>query len=310
MRQPRLQLRPWPLIEVDFSGAVDEGDGLVQPTGRLQLAGGEPQPGRDAAECFRRQCRGEDRQCRRDLRLVERVDDAGGIVPGGVCCRRAVRRRHLGQHLAGQFCLHEQFERPPPARPCHDGPQLRRDSLGAHGGHQVRHADDRRLCLLLQSKAKPCGKPHRAEHAEVIFAKSHRGVPDGPDDPRGEVGPAVDVVVHLAGDGIEKQSVDREVAPQGILAGVCEGHAGRVPAVGVGRVAAKRSHLHLPRAAGAEHGDHAEGGPYSEGMAVAKHCAHLIGAGRRRHVVVGRRAAEQFIANAAACPDRLVPRRP
>ena len=81
-------------------------------------------------------------------------------------------------------------------------------------------------------------------------------------------------------------------------------------AVGVGRVATKRRHLHLPGAAGTEHRDHAERRPHCEGAAVAENRPHLIGMGRRRDVVVGRRAAEQFIANAAAGPERLVARRP
>ena len=198
MGQPRLQLRPWPLIKVACTEAVHKGDGLVQPAGCLQITCGEPQPGRDVAGRLRWQPRREDGQRRGKLRLVERLDDAGGVVPGCAFAGRVVRRRHLGQHLAGQSGLRQQFEPPPPARPRHQRPQFRSDPLGAHGGHQVRHASDRRLRLLFERKAKPRRKPYRAEHPQVILAKPHRRVADRPHDPRGEIGPAADIVVHLA----------------------------------------------------------------------------------------------------------------
>ncbi len=112
--------------------------------------------------------------------------------------------------------------------------------------------------------------------------------------------------MHRTGDGIEEEPVDREVSPQGILAGVCKGHAGGVAAIGIGGVAAEGGHLDLPRAAGAQHRDHTEGRSDGECVAVAEDRTHLVGSGRCRHVVVGRRAAEQFVTNTSAGPQRLV----
>ena len=81
-------------------------------------------------------------------------------------------------------------------------------------------------------------------------------------------------------------------------------------AVGVGGVRPKCRHLDLPSPLRPEHGDHAEGSPHGEGAAMPEHPAHLVGPGRRRHVVIGGNSAQKLVPYAAAGPQRLVASRP
>ena len=71
-----------------------------------------------------------------------------------------------------------------------------------------------------------------------------------------------------------------------------------MPAVCVGRIGAKRGHLHLPGVQRANNGDHAKSCPNGKCPTVAKHPPHLIGFGRSGHIVVGRHPSQEFVPHA------------
>ena len=110
-------------------------------------------------------------------------------------------------------------------------------------------------------------------------------------------------------DRLVEQPVDGEVAARGVLLGGAEGDAVGVPAVAVGGVAAERGHLDRAGRLRPEHGNHAEGGADGHRAAVAEQLADLGGRGAGGHVVVLGRPPEQLVADAAAGPIGLEPRR-
>ena len=61
------------------------------------------------------------------------------------------------------------------------------------------------------------GESHGPQQAKVIFLESKIGIANRAKPARGQIFPAADVIDHFVGDGIEKQSVDREVAAFGVL---------------------------------------------------------------------------------------------
>ena len=140
----------------------------------------------------------------------------------------------------------------------------------------------------------------------MVFAESHRGHADCPHHARCQIGPAAHVVVHIPGQGVEEEPVDREVAALSVFGRGRESDAGGVAAVGVGGVRPKCRHLDLPSPLRPEHGDHAEGSPHGEGPPATKHLPHLVGPGRRRHVVIGGNSAQKLVPHAAAGPQRFV----
>ena len=240
------------------------------------------------------------------FRLVKGLDDRGRLFPAGgrgsLLLALPNGRGHCGEYLASKACLIEEGERPAAAGPRHHRPQLGGDPLGAHARHEMPHRLDRCPRGGVEGEAEGGGKPHGPQHPQMVFAESHRGHADRPHDAGGEIGLATNIVVHLAGPRIEEEAVDREVSPLGVEFGGGEYDAGRVAAVGVGLVGAKRGHLHLPRGPRPEHRDHPEGGPHGERTAAAEDIADLLGAGRCGHVVVGGGAAEQVVADAATGP--------
>src|SRR6516164_3245126 len=145
--------------------------------------------------------------------------------------------------------------------------------------------------------AEARGKTHRAQHAQLIFGKAPARIADGSDQGGPEVGLTADKVEHLAGVVPHQQAVDGEVAARDIVFRFC-GVRDRVgvPPVGVTEVAAKGSDLDLQAVVRNE--NDAEARAY--GDAVRKELRNTLRGCVRGDIVIGRRPAEQQIADAAA----------
>ena len=127
-------------------------------------------------------------------------------------------------------------------------------------------------------------------------------------DGRGVTFLPADEVDYLLPDRIEKHPVDREVAARCVLGGGAEGDAIGMSAVAVGGVTAEGSHLDQPRRLRPDHRNHSEGGADGQCASAAEQRANPLRLGVGGHVVVGGRATDQLIADAAAGPIRLEPR--
>ncbi len=87
------------------------------------------------------------------------------------------------------------------------------------------------------------GKPHGAHHTQVIFRKPVIRVAHGPDQARGQVRLAANIVAHRAGQGIQEQCVHCEVAAEGIRLLVGEHHAFGMAPIAVSLIFAEGGHL-------------------------------------------------------------------
>ena len=293
-------------------------DRVEQPAGEFSFPVGKPQPRGGLPQQRPARPLEERRQRRREIGLVEGIDDPGRLLP--LLARRRVPGSggHFPEHLPGEPGFVEQFEGPAPPRPRHHRPQFRRNPFRAHGRHEMGHLLDRRPRLTVERECKTGGEPHGPQHSQVVFAKPHRGHADGPHDARLEILPTAHVVVHLARDGIEKEPVNREIPSLGVFFRAGKRHAGRVPAVGVGGISAEGCHFDLACLAKPavrvltrpQHGDHTKRRPDGEGPAAAKHSPHLVRLGRRGHVVIDWNPTQKFVPHASPGPKSLIPRRP
>ena len=119
---------------------------------------------------------------------------------------------------------------------------------------------------------------------------------------------AVDVIDELSLERIEEHAVDGEIAALSILAGRRENDLIGTPAVAVSAVAAKRGHLHL-RCLPATRGPSTSITPKLRRRPAERgnRLRTLFGPGIGGDVVVLGHQAEQFVAHAAAGPERFVP---
>ena len=173
-------------------------------------------------------------------------------------------------------------------------------------GDLPRHRLHRCQRARLDRQPEARGQADAAEHAQLVLAEACRRVADGPQHAGVQVLLAADVVDQLVFQRVEEHAVDGEVAAQGILAGRGKHHGIRVPAVAVGDIGAKRGDLDLEEALrrpGTEHLDDAEAHAHGDG--AAEQPADLLGPGVGGHVVILGHPAEQFVAHAAARPQRL-----
>lgn len=91
----------------------------------------------------------------------------------------------------------------------------------------------------LDGEAEAGGETDGAEEAEVIFGEAGGGVADGADEAGFEVGLAAVEIESVAGEGIEVEGVDGEVAAGGIVGGVgMEDDAGGAAAVLIAEIGA------------------------------------------------------------------------
>ncbi len=114
---------------------------------------------------------------------------------------------------------------------------------------------------------------------------------------------SADEVEHFAAVVAHQQTVDGEVAALHILLRHFRiNHAVRVPAVAVAHVRAERGNLDFQPIPWNQ--NHAELRTYCH--TFRKQCRDLVRRGIRRHVVIGRFAAEQQVAHTSAHKQRLV----
>ena len=74
-------------------------------------------------------------------------------------------------------------------------------------------APGRRLNFKFENRREANG----AQHSQSVFREALRWITDGANQPRLEISAAADKVDHFLRDGIEKHSVDGEVAALGIF---------------------------------------------------------------------------------------------
>src|SRR5207247_8092833 len=111
------------------------------------------------------------------------------------------------------------------------------------------------------------------------------------------------------GERIVKHAVDGKVAPQSIFAGRREHHVVRSTAIRIAAIGAKGCNLNFQVffvLAWAEHFDHAETRAFCD--SPAEESLDLVRNGVGGNVIVLGRQAEQLVAYAAACPERLMSR--
>ena len=115
---------------------------------------------------------------------------------------------------------------------------------------------------------------------------------------------AVDVVNHQFRKRIEKQPVDRKVAPLGVQLGRSERHMVRTPAIAVAALLAKHGHVDLTGPTRPQHHDHAKGRADCQSASSAKDLANFVRRGVGGDVVIFRPQAQEFVPHAAARPQR------
>ena len=97
--------------------------------------------------------------------------------------------------------------------------QLRSNPLSADNRNRGGLPLNRPQRIWVEMKLERRGKPSGPQHTEFIFRETLHRVANRPDGSLSEVVAPTDVVNHIIGQRIVKQSVHREVASQGIFAG-------------------------------------------------------------------------------------------
>ncbi len=135
-----------------------------------------------------------------------------------------------------------------------------------------------------------------AQQAKVILGEALGSLANRPQPASGQIGPAIHVVNHLIGKRVQKQPVDRKVAPLCIFLRGREMHLRRTPAVVIRSLPAKRSHLNnafaMTNQNDAKH--------RADGLGVSEEFANALGRRIRGHVVILGREVEQNVAHASA----------
>jgi hypothetical protein len=131
----------------------------------------------------------------------------------------------------------------------------------------------------------------------MVFGEAAFRIADGSDDARIEVSAAIREVENILRFGIEKETVDREVAAESILARVgFEADSIGAAAIGVGRIAPEGGDLDRTVILHNEHDTEVS----ANFASARKDVPELIGYGIGGNIVVLRNAAKQEVANTAA----------
>ena len=213
-------------------------------------------------------------------------------------------RRQLRQHLAQQAALPQQIQSSGGMRWAKDFQQLIANPLRAHlrdGRRVFAHSGERGR---FNFKTKLRGKAHGAQHPQPVLAEPLRRITDRPDASGLKIRLPPDPVVQLLHDRVEKQTVHREVAAQGILPSVGEAHAAGPPSIGIIGLGAEGGHLIFVPVL--QHHHHPKLFAHRDGFAEQPLDVVRLGIGG--DVIVLRRLAKLGIAHAAAHPERLIPR--
>src|SRR5438309_3439757 len=192
-------------------------------------------------------------------------------------------------------------------------------------GHLVHRGE----CGWLDAVVETSREAYGAEHAQLIFRKSQRGVADGTDEVGVKVLAAADKIQDFPGNRIHQQAIDGEVAASNIFARIfAVTHLVGVPSIAVADVGAEGCYLNHVGFRGSWGGGFTSvlGGRviFFAGLVLARnrhqHDAELGAHGIRFRenphdllrrgvsgdVIVGRLATEQQIAHAAAAEVSLV----
>ena len=133
----------------------------------------------------------------------------------------------------------------------------------------------------------------------MILRKSLGWIANGAQSTSRQIFLSVYPIVHGVGQGIEKESVHREVTTAGIGLRVTEGHRIRPPAIGVMTVRSEGGHLKgVPVF---HHQNHPEA--LAHGVGLGKERLHLFRPGAGGHIKILRRDPTKLIAHTA--PDEV-----
>jgi hypothetical protein len=257
------------------------------------------------------------------LQLIEQHQGMRPHVALGMVERRllnALHARDLRQHLSEQACCVKQFEGTARVALGEHFGQLVAHALAAYSVNARRERTDRAMCPWLYLESETSREAHRAQHAQAVFFQSLFRAANGANDAGIEIGEAANIVqnriakgfriadalsqkaaaAHWA-QGIEQETVDGEVAALHVFfGGVRIAHSVGMAAVCIGQVRAEGRDLDDEACAARlrRNQNHAEMRAHGEG--AREHLQHHVRRRTGRHVEVGRFAAEQQIAHAAA----------
>ena len=143
-------------------------------------------------------------------------DVAFRVVLGGL--GDALHGFDFGEKFGEEAGLIEEFEAAVGVAVGEDAGEFGEDAFGGDfaDGERVDGGEGGGVDLEVEAGGEADGP----EHAEVVFGEAGDGVADGTDEAGGEVGATVDEVEDFAGEGVEEETVDREVAPLGVGGGV------------------------------------------------------------------------------------------
>src|SRR6266404_5633162 len=105
---------------------------------------------------------------------------------------------------------------------------------------------NRRERLMFDFVTEPRRKPHRAQHAQLVFRKPAVRFSDRPDDARSQVRLPINKIQYFPGVMPHDQPIDREVPPLYILLRrTCKGHLVWMPPIGITQIRTERCYFHL-----------------------------------------------------------------
>jgi hypothetical protein len=217
----------------------------------------------------------------------------------------------LGKNFAQQTSLVKQLEDTPGVAFSQHLCKLIADALARDLMDLRRKLPDGGKGCRFDRVFKTRGKPNGAQHAELVFGKTQRGITDGSDAPGFEVLLPSHEVEHLVIYGIEQQTVDGEVAALNVFAGI-SGEADLVgmAAIRVADVGPKGCNLNGVTLSGGalffrnreEHNSELR----ADGVCFRENPHDFFRASIGGDVVIGRFAAEEQIAYAPAYEIRLM----
>ena len=189
-------------------------------------------------------------------------------------------------------------------------------ALGQHAGqliayplsrdqsNLVRQYFDGLECARVDDVAEAGGKPHRPQHAQLVFREAKLRIANRPNHSRSQVFPSPNKVQDLSAYRIEQHAVDGEIAARDILPRVsAEPHLIGMPPVRIADVAAKGSHFdrrglrRLARSLGHRHQHNSK--LRSHRIRFREDTHHLLGGGVGHDIPVLGLPLEQQVAHAS-----------
>ncbi len=254
------------------------------------------------------------REARQGEPVVEprrrRVDGAAGVVPEVLARNLPLRDPPLAGELrrddGEQPCLPAQAQRDRGPIRAQEADQLREGPLGGDASGQAGLDRERGPRRRLDGEAERRDEADGPQHSQGVLTEAGARIPDGADDPRLEVGPAVERVDDVTGrTGLverDRHRVDGEVAAgEVVVERVAEGDVVGPPVIRVRPVAAEGGHLVGP--VGQGHDDRPEAVLVA---GVGQEGEEAIGAGVGGHVPVAGDDAPREVPHAAADEMDLV----